>query len=203
MLLSRKYANDAGPNRYRLLILIGPKLTRTVLGLCVLPGLVFAAEPTAYRVLLQSADASVAYDIARLTVEADGKRYQLSMNEAAFGDYFLSMRPFKCMDDGNDMLCHLPYPYPLKREISATSLVALEHEFLFIRRRPADYGIDPWNGLYYRLQRSGDGFVGRAYEVDLNILAAPPEGDVLPLVEAEMSKGDPDLLWLPRMLIRR
>jgi hypothetical protein len=186
-----------------LLILIGPKLTRTVLGLCVLPGLVFAAEPTAYRVLLQNEDASLRYEVATLTIEPDGKRYQLSMNDQAFGDYFLSMRPFKCMDDGSDMLCHLPYPYPLKREISATNLVALEHEFLFIRRRPTDYGIDPWNGLYYRLQRSGDGFVGRAYEVDLNILAAPPQGDVLPLVEAEMSEGDVARLWLPRLVIQR
>ena len=187
-----------------LLILIGPKLTRLAL-LCALPGFLFAADATHYRVMLQSVDGAVSYDIARLAIEPDSGRYQVLMKEEAFSDYFLSMRPFRCMSDSADMLCHLPYPYQLPGEISPgisdADLTTLEHHFLFIRRKPTDYGIDPWNGLYYTIEKRGDGFVGRAHEVDLNILAAPPEGDALPLTGAEMHEGDRDALWLPALVI--
>ena len=187
-----------------LLILIGPLLTRYMPLLCVLPGLLFAADDTErYRVTLQSADGSRVYPIARLQLDKDGRGYRVLMNDELFNDYFLSMRPFKCMTDNTDMLCHLPYPYALERSIDDRDLTALEHEFLFIRRHPTDYGIDPWNGLYYKLKRTADGFIGQAYEVDLNVLAAPPDGNDLPLTEAEMTEGDADLLWLPRLVIAR
>ncbi len=185
-----------------LLILIGPTLTR--LALLALPGFVIAAEPAAssYQVYLESADRSQSRNIARIDFTADGMAYSVFMNETGFGDYFLSMRPFRCMTDQANMLCHLPYPYTLERRIRRNDLTALEHEFLFIRRKPTDYGIDPWNGLYYRIEKKGDEYHGLAHEVDLNILAAPPDDDSLPLLEAEMEAGKVDKLWLPRLVIR-
>ena len=96
-----------------LLILIGPTLTR--LALLALPGFVIAAEPAAssYQVFLESADRSQSRNIARIDFAADGMAYSVFMNETGFGDYFLSMRPFRCMTDQANMLCHLPYPYTL------------------------------------------------------------------------------------------
>ncbi len=169
-------------------------------------GFVYASDPQPepYQVFLQSNDQAVSLKIADLVLQQHGDHatYQVTMHEAQFGDYFLSMRPFKCMTDKASMLCHLAYPYPIERRISADNLNSLEHDFLFIRRKPTDYGIDPWHGLVYKLEKKGAEYVGVAHEVDLNILAVPPETDQLPLLEAEVHEIDGDSLWLPRLLVK-
>lgn len=164
-----------------------------------------SARAERFDVLLQSHNAQVSLPIATLEISDEGgaQTYRLEMKEARFGDYFLNMRPFRCMTDQVDMLCHLAYPYAIERKVTPGDLSALEHDFLFIRRKPTDYGIDPWNGLYYRIEKKGDEYRGVAHEVDLNILAVPPERDYpLPLVDAELHETDPAKLWLPYLLIR-
>jgi hypothetical protein len=113
--------------------------------------------------------------------------FRVTLNDELFGDFFLSMRPFRCMTHRDRMLCHLPYPYENRRRIARDDLTDLEYDLLFIARSPTEYGIDPWNGRYFRLRWDGDDIVGEMYETDLDILASPPEaGDYRPLANAEM-----------------
>jgi len=136
-----------------------------------------------------------------MTPNDAGWDYQLKMQEAAFGDYFLSMRPFKCMTDSVDMLCHLPYPYQVNRQIDKKDLTDLEYELLFIRRKPTDYGINPWNGLYYQIRWQNGQLIGEAYEVDLDLLAVPPEDNNLrPIRKHDLHEIDGAQLWLPRLV---
>ncbi|MGB0733623.1 MAG: hypothetical protein ACPGPF_07650, partial [Pontibacterium sp.] len=98
-------------------------------------------------------------------------------DDSQFGDYFLSMRPFKCLETPEQLLCHLPYPYKNEHTISDENLGGLEYQFLFIRKAPNDYGINPWYGVYYKMQwvdQPGGAIKGVVHETDLDILAAPP-----------------------------
>ncbi len=132
---------------------------------------------------------------------ADGS-YSLSLDDSLFSDHFLSMRPFKCMQGPQDMWCHLPYPYEKAERLDGDDLHALEYDLLFIHRKSSDYGIDAWNGLYYALRRDGDGLIGELHEVDLNVLAAPPETDAPPITRVDLTAADPDRHWLPQLEIR-
>ncbi len=158
-----------------------------------------------YKVYLQDAEQVKSIPIASidLTATGNGWDYQIRMNENRFDDYFLSMRPFKCITDKVDMMCHLAYPYKLKRHLSQHDLSPLEYDFLFIRRKPSDYGINPWNGLYYRLQKQGDDYIGVAHEVDLDILAVPPaDDDPYPIKPEDLHEIDTQQLWLPGLFIK-
>jgi len=116
---------------------------------------------------------------------ADG--YQVALSDDLFGDFFLSMRPFRCITRAGKMLCHLPYPYENRRRIGPRDLTDLEYDLLFIARSPTEYGIDPWNGRYFRLRWDGEAIVGEMHETDLDVLASPPAtGDYRPLADADM-----------------
>jgi hypothetical protein len=165
----------------------------------------YAADKHRYQVFLQNNAQTDSIRIASIEFKPvnDGYDFIVSMNEDQFGDYFLSMRPFKCMTDKINMLCHLAYPYEIKRHITDQSLTALEYGFLFIRRKPSDYGINPWNGLYYPLHKQGEDYIGQAHEVDLDILAAPPpDSDPFPIKQVDLHEIDAQHLWLPRLLIK-
>ena len=112
--------------------------------------------------------------------------YEIEFKEDKFNDEFLSMRPFKCIHKSGQMLCHLVYPYKKQGHISEQDLVDLEYDLLFLHKDASEYGIDPWNGLYYNLKLGTKGFVGTLKEVDLNVLAAPPEDGVLRPVTSDM-----------------
>ncbi len=168
------------------------------------PFLAPAAE--SYRVFLDNGEAG-RLEIGALELEAVEKEgsYEFALNAEVFGDYFLSMRPFKCITHVGKMFCYLNYPYENRRRISATDLTDLEYDLLFIARTPKEYGIDPWNGRYFRLRWEGEAIVGEIYETDLNILAAPPEdGSLRPLAEADMVPIAPsNSQWTPRLRIER
>lgn len=133
----------------------------------------------------------------------DGTAFTLTLDEALFEDHFLSMRPFKCLPGPTEMLCHLPYPYALTRVVTADDLSALEYELLFIRKQTSEYGIDPWNGRYYVLRLADGGLEGLLHEVDLNVLAAPPEaGNLRPIERNSLHEATGDTHWMPRMTIR-
>jgi len=157
-----------------------------------------------FQVSLQNADRSKSIAIATIKAEPEkaAYRYQVSMNQKVFGDYFLAMRPFKCTTDDASMLCHLAYPYELDRSFSDSNFMALEYDFLFIKRKPTDYGIDPWHGLYYRIEKQGDEYVGVAHDVDLNMLAVPPEGTDFPIQYDEVHETELDPLWMPYLVIK-
>ncbi len=128
----------------------------------------------------------------------DGHDYDIKFDDSKFADHFLSMRPFKCLEGSAQYLCHLPYPYDKKRQIMPDDFADLEHEFLFIHKKPNEYGINMWNGIYYVITAAENGLTGRLHEIDMDILASPPEGGVrYPLLEAEKTEGETDAHWLP------
>nr|MDJ0640618.1 hypothetical protein [Paracoccaceae bacterium] len=116
-------------------------------------------------------------------------------------DHFLSMRPFKCLEGPEKHWCHVPYPYEIRRDLSA-DLTDLEYDFLFLWKAATDYGIDTWNGVYYRLEADGAGFAGTLHELDLGQLAVPPAaGELRPIAEKDLHEADPESHWLPRLIV--
>jgi hypothetical protein len=119
--------------------------------------------------------------IGHVTFETvkDATTFDVQIDAPEFSDEFLSMRPFRCLPDAKEMWCHLAYPYELKRLITAADLTDLEYALLFLFKPPAGYGIDAWNGLYFKLALADDGvIVGGLNESDFNVLASPPEKGV-------------------------
>ena len=136
--------------------------------------------------------------------------YTLSLADEVFSDHFLSMRPFKCLTDPasqhaskSRMLCHLPYPYKNRRRLAEGDYVDLEYDLLFIARSDKEYGIDPWHGRYFRLRWHGNTLTGAMQEVDLNVLAAPPEaGNLRPITYDDLTPAEKsDSKWTPSLLI--
>jgi len=100
---------------------------------------------------------------------------QVNIDTNMFTEHFLSMRPFRCIEGETEWFCYLEYPYDLRSVITADDLTDLEYQLLFIRKTPAEFGIDAWNGLYYKLELQNDGsFTGKLLEGDLNSLQSPP-----------------------------
>lgn len=129
--------------------------------------------------------------------------YQLRMDhQGKFKDYFLSMKEMKCLE-GPELMCHLAYPYQQPHQISADDMSWLSHDLLFMFKKPAEFGANFWNGIYYQLSINGDVIKGEAQAVDLNTLASPPDDlDVPPLGEFDRENLDPKLRWLPFIEIR-
>ena len=139
-------------------------------------------------------------EIATLSVNSD-HTYQVELSGAQFTDHFLSMRPFQCLEGAAKHWCHVPYPYEIKRDISE-DLIDLEYDFLFLWKGATDYGIDTWNGVYYRIEPEGDGWAGQMYEVNLGDLGIPPEaGNLRPIRDRDLHEAEPDSHWLPRLVI--
>lgn len=139
--------------------------------------------------------------VATINLEPDG-RYTVVLADAPFSDHFLSMRPFRCIAGPDKHWCHLPYPYEIKRNISE-DLIDLEYDFLFVWKGANDYGVNLWNGVYYKLEQQGDQILGSLHEVDLDQLGVPPAaGDLRPLSDKDLHESDPDSHWLPRLVIR-
>ena len=124
------------------------------------------------------------------------------MNPGPFEDHFLSMRPFRCLEGPERHWCHVPYPYEIERNISDT-LTDLEYDFLFIWKGATEYGINMWNGVYYKLEAEPSGrLVGVLHELDMNLLSVPPEDGVTrPLKPGDLHESEPESHWLPRMII--
>jgi hypothetical protein len=123
------------------------------------------------------------------TPDGDASKFDVLLDAPEFGDEFLSMRPFRCLADVKEMWCHLEYPYDLKKRVTSADLTDLEYALLFLFKPPAGYGIDAWNGLYFKLSMTGDGSIaGTLNEGDFNVLASPPEtGNMRPLANAALT----------------
>ncbi|WP_299750689.1 hypothetical protein [uncultured Tateyamaria sp.] len=138
--------------------------------------------------------------IATITI-ADGGDYAIEMEDAPFSNHFLSMRPFRCLEGPKKHWCHVPYPYEINRNIHA-DLTDLEYDFLFLWKGATEYGINMWNGVYYKLDDDDGRLIGTLHEMDMDLLSAPPEaGNLRPLKATDLHESDPDSHWLPRMVI--
>jgi len=130
--------------------------------------------------------------------------FNLSINNSAFSEHFLSMRPFRCLQGESEWFCYLPYPYSLRNTISGDDLSDLEYQLLFLRKTPAEFGIDAWNGLYYKLALQPDGsLTGELLEGDLNSLQSPPADEFAkPIVLDEFIEASTDKRLYPSIVIR-
>jgi hypothetical protein len=106
--------------------------------------------------------------------------FAIKMNDDAFTDHFLSMREFKCVGGGRELMCLVPYPYARGQTVSERDLAWLEHALLFMFKQPTDFGAKLWNGVYFQLERSGAGLRGVPQAVDLNFISAPPNDLAVP-----------------------
>ncbi len=176
---------------------------RLLLTLLLAGGVAQAAVIGTHDVFLEGAGGE-SVRIATLEVAQDGAAYAFSLerHHDEFTDQFLSMRPFRCLE-GEPMVCHLGYPYAKGSVFTADDTADLEYEFLFIVRDPDEYGIDPYNGRYYRIGIEDGRLVGRIFAVDLNILAAPPEfGQMRPIGPEHLDELEPENERFPVLRFR-
>jgi hypothetical protein len=171
--------------------------------LAVMATSAFAELPMGARTISLSS-AAEKIEVGTATFEGTGptRKITVTMRDDLFKDHFLSMRPFKCLE-GMKFYCHLPYPYEWMGEISETDLTDLEYALLFVQKEPTAYGINLWNGIYYRLTLETSGRIsGTLHEVDMDTLASPPaKGNFRPLTEELLTKVPADGQWLPQLVI--
>lgn len=190
------------------------KRCREVLGawLFVVSLFVFAPMAMAASVLPEGPKiiALVAHDGQRQTIgtvtftpDADGAKIAVVLTAPELEDQFLSMRPFRCLPGVKEMWCHLVYPYALKGRITADDLADLEYALLFLFKPPAGYGINAWNGLYFKLSLADGGKLeGPVHDADFNVLAVPPDVGVMrPIVHSDLSPVKPDAHRFARIVI--
>lgn len=114
-------------------------------------------------------------DVSFTDVGSGKSAVKVEINNDKFTDHFLSMRPFRCLEGQTEWFCYLPYPYDLRSIVTPEDLTDLEYQLLFLLKRPEEFGIDAWNGLYYKLDLEADGsIIGKLLEGDLNSLQSPP-----------------------------
>ena len=131
------------------------------------------------------------------------QEFSLQLNEQVFSNEFLSMRPFKCLRHKQRMLCRLEYPYPKDSVVSDVDLRNLEYDLLFIEKSANEYGINAWNGRYFKLQRVAGGFSGLLHEVDLDVLAVPPHPDTrYPITNDMLHPADVETSLYPSLEIQ-
>lgn len=145
-------------------------------------------------------------DIGKVTFSASGAQtthVSVEMDHDKFVDQFLSMRPFRCLTDPAEWFCYLPYPYELNKTITPQNMTDLEYQLLFIWKSPQDFGIDAWNGVYYKLELGENGTINsQLLQGDLNVLANPPEAFSYPIDLTEfISDGAKNRLF-PSLVIR-
>lgn len=128
--------------------------------------------------------------------------YKITLDHHLFKDYFLSMKEMKCLE-GPELWCFIPYPYEQPRTVSADDLRWLEHDLLFMFKKPEAFGANFWNGIYYKMALTDNGIYGTAQALDLNLLASPPDDLSQPPVgEFDIDQADLEKRWLPFIEIR-
>lgn len=111
------------------------------------------------------------------------------------------MCPLKCLEGPERHWCHVPHPCEIRRDLSQ-DLVDLEYDHLFLWKAAPEYGIDPWNGVYYRLCQTPTGYRGVLNEVDLGQLGIPPEaGNLRPVSARDLHEAEAERHGLPWMVI--
>lgn len=167
-----------------------------------------SALPTGEKTVTLVSHDGTRVDIAKVhfrpASSASHVTFTVKLIDAPFKDEFLSMRPFRCLPDSKELWCHLAYPYANKHEISASDLQDLEYTLLFLFKPPTSYGIDAWNGLYFKLTLDNDGSLsGTVHETDMNVLAVPPDAKNLrPISHDGLTEVEPDAHRFHRIEIR-
>jgi hypothetical protein len=138
---------------------------------------------------------------AVFTPAVDGKtQFKIELDSEKFGEYFLAMRPFKCVTGARQHMCH----FPLTRvgdTFSADDLLPLEYALMFMHKKPAMVSLNSRDGLYYQLTRTAKGFSGRIADVDMEPVIVPDSVPVAqrarPIRKTDLHVSDPSAYWLP------
>jgi hypothetical protein len=142
------------------------------------PGLARASEPAlegTKDIVLHTRDGKdILIGSVTFTPKDGETAYAITFDDKKFAEYFLSMREFKCVE-GDDILCHVPYPYASPHTVTRQDLGWLEHALLFIFKKPTEYGARMANGLIYSLKITDKGLVGTPKSIDLDEIAVPPD----------------------------
>ncbi|NTV71996.1 MAG: hypothetical protein HGA71_17885 [Azonexaceae bacterium] len=154
------------------------------------------------RITLHTRDGqSIAIGTVDFTPKGDESSFALHIDHARFKDFFLSMKEFKCLE-GEEIHCHVPYPYTNPGTVSRKDLRWLEHSLLFLYKQPKDFGARLWNGLYYQMALTEKGIVGTPQAVDLVQIGAPPaDTSIPPYGPSERSDIPPDSRWIRSLSI--
>ena len=138
----------------------------------------FAAEPAldgVKDIILHTRDGKdIVIGTVTFTPQGEKSAFAISFDDKKFAQYFLSMREFKCVE-GDEIHCHVRYPYANPRVVTPGDLSWLEHALLFLYKRPSDYGARMGNGLIYTLKIDGSALIGTPRSIDLDEIAAPPD----------------------------
>jgi hypothetical protein len=132
-------------------------------------------------------------------LEGGSARFELRLDGAGFSDYFLAMRPVRCLTGPREQLCH--FPYGTRTEVSLTDLSALEYQLLFMHKKAATVSLDPRDGIYWILHVDGDRLVGVLQDADLDPIVAPQGDADHPLTKEHLQPADEASHWLPRLTI--
>ena len=117
-------------------------------------------------------------------------------------EYFLAMRPFRCLTGERQQLCWFPV-YNEPSQITPDDLVPLEQALMFFHTKPHALNINPFDGLYYKLRLTEHGIIGKLREVDMTPFVAPltiPH-PARPLHEEDFYDPPPGSSWLPELSI--
>ncbi len=115
------------------------------------------------------------------------------------GEYFLAMRPFRCLAGEKEHLCW--FPYEVEPVVTEQDLTSLEYSLMFLRKKPAALHLNPADGVYYRLKVTQKGLEGRLYEVDMEPIVVPAEDRKRPIKPGMLYETDAASHWLPRLVI--
>jgi hypothetical protein len=182
-------------------------VARYWLGLCalaaVIPALAAPLEGIKTVTAITRDQSTVQIGTVRFTPMDGGRtRFELVMDHTKLQDHFLSMKEFKCLNSPDEVVCHVPYPYAQPGVITEGDSAWLEHSLLFLFKKPGEFGAKLWNGLYFKLERTDGGFVGRPQSIDLNLISAPPaQLDVPPYRPALRSDISSNKGWIQSIRI--
>ena len=82
---------------------------------------------------------------------------------------------------------------------------SLEYALMFMRTKAKDLHVNPFNGLYYKMQWTDKGITGKVFEVDMAPFIAPDivpmERRKRPLQPQDFYEADLNSQWLPQLSI--
>jgi hypothetical protein len=155
-----------------------------------------------YRVSLQDADgARTPIGVLTLSGSGNARSARFEPDAQRFGERFLAMRPFRCLDGPKWSYCHFPQVTARRGE---DDLADIEYALMFMRKPRASVSLDPSQGLYYRLAPNGaGGWSGRLHEADMAPFVDPAAARdrSRPLKPADLHAVDAARAWMPVLLI--
>lgn len=139
-------------------------------------------------------------------VGADSKTFKITLKEDTMNEYFLAMRPFKCVAGTTQQYCL----FPVSNEppiVTEGDFTTLEYQLMFMKTKPNALHINPFNGIYYRFSLDDKGgLVGVQHELDMDPFitpdSVPADRRLRPIRAVDLQDVQPQSAWMPMLIIR-